>query len=63
MVMFYLQLEWRGQRLWFWLDGVHVSLQVGGGSTACHSHAQWKLLQDPDYFLVGLANQRDAVDL
>lgn len=45
------------------LRGRGVGLCVGGGPTAGHVHADGKLLQDPHHFLMGLANQGDAVDL
>lgn len=38
-------------------------LRVRGGPAAGHVHTDRKLLQDPHHFLMGLANQRDTVDL
>lgn len=38
-------------------------LSVRGGPAAGHVHTDRKLLQDPHHFLMGLANQRDSVDL
>lgn len=61
--MQYLYFSLCGQNLWSWLGSIHVSLQVRGGPTACHVHTDRKLLQDADYFLMGLTNQRDAIDL